>query len=525
MDSLLPLEGPASRPKLKAAPNDAKPREDGGAEAFEAALADASEEPTRADTDTLTKDAELLTDSPIVSALGNKAEANEVSKFDLGETGADPRSADVELLQQDVRAAATAQADTPIDINAVAQNTTRSEGDSALPDVTPPDIAKGDPKPQTTPAEILARADAIEATNSERRSLADTDAAVPPASDPQKLAAPAQAESETRTEVPVRETVQADITVPKEAAKTAPNAAPIAQTQTAETAAKTAPASEPAARTDLEAAPDAPVKTETAFAEAPNERLTPTPVLTDAPTAPADVDPRIQPVANDPAAETVLTAKADVDSKGVSDAQLAADAQLNKQTANLTANALSGEGGKPVELATAAVSTASSAPATSIQSTIATPAGMQAQQAVLVASPSDIPEIVSRVQAGGSEDGDQRVLVRLDPPELGKVSIDFKFDAQGLQHVTITAETPEAIKRLREMHFELVQGLEQSGLSGQDMTFRQETPNQTDPRQWASNAVDEPGQATRDADLRIAMDTLSGTTGHRDASGRLNIRL
>lgn len=76
-------------------------------------------------------------------------------------------------------------------------------------------------------------------------------------------------------------------------------------------------------------------------------------------------------------------------------------------------------------------------------------------------------------------DNSDRIVVQLDPPELGRVAIDFKFDAQGLQTVTITGESPEALKQLRLMHFELVQALEEHGLSGSDLTFEQSTSQQS----------------------------------------------
>ncbi len=76
-------------------------------------------------------------------------------------------------------------------------------------------------------------------------------------------------------------------------------------------------------------------------------------------------------------------------------------------------------------------------------------------------------------------DNSDRIVVQLDPPELGRVAIDFKFDAQGLQTVTITGESPEALKQLRLMHFELVQALEEHGISGSDLTFAENSSQQS----------------------------------------------
>ena len=110
----------------------------------------------------------------------------------------------------------------------------------------------------------------------------------------------------------------------------------------------------------------------------------------------------------------------------------------------------------------------SAAPAT------ATPPSAPPPQApVIIAPPSDIVRIVSETLATDGAIDQNTIEVQLDPPELGRVSIDFRFEGQSLQAVTITADTPEAIRRLREMHFELVQTLEQEGLSSQDMTFQQ----------------------------------------------------
>lgn len=104
--------------------------------------------------------------------------------------------------------------------------------------------------------------------------------------------------------------------------------------------------------------------------------------------------------------------------------------------------------------------------------------GMQAH-ASMVATPPEVVDIIQSRIAGN--EGSERITVQLDPPELGRVSIDFKFDAQGLQHVTVTGDTPEALKQLRQLHFQLTQALEQNGLTAQDMSFRQNNSQQGQP--------------------------------------------
>lgn len=108
----------------------------------------------------------------------------------------------------------------------------------------------------------------------------------------------------------------------------------------------------------------------------------------------------------------------------------------------------------------------------------------------ITASPTEVVGIISDTLATAEQQKD-RVIVQLDPPELGRISIDFKFDAQGLQHITITGETPEAIRQLRAMHSELVQALEQNGLTEQSMTFRhkhsQNSGDQRELANWRTN--------------------------------------
>ncbi|PKP83100.1 MAG: hypothetical protein CVT79_03375 [Alphaproteobacteria bacterium HGW-Alphaproteobacteria-18] len=142
--------------------------------------------------------------------------------------------------------------------------------------------------------------------------------------------------------------------------------------------------------------------------------------------------------------------------------------------------------------------------------------------AMLTATATQLPEIVARATSDGQDD---RIMVQLDPPELGRVSIDFKFDAQGLQHVTITAESPEAMRQLRLMHFELVQALERNGLTGQNMSFQHQAPQQNEG--WGENAklagtrFDTP--ALTGTGLMIAAD--SNPNRQIASSGRLDIRL
>jgi hypothetical protein len=99
---------------------------------------------------------------------------------------------------------------------------------------------------------------------------------------------------------------------------------------------------------------------------------------------------------------------------------------------------------------------------------------------VPLAAPSEINSIILNALKNGAEPREQ-LIVQLDPPELGRVAIDFKFDAQGLQQITVTSENPEALRRLRELHFELTEALKEHGLSEQNLTFRQQADDQSNP--------------------------------------------
>lgn len=177
-----------------------------------------------------------------------------------------------------------------------------------------------------------------------------------------------------------------------------------------------------------------------------------------------------------------------------------------------TSSALSGSLGGPLSQSSAGVQPTTNPAAPQLVPT----------HTALIATSAQLPDIVARATANGQEDS---IVVQLDPPELGRLSIDFKFDAQGLQHVTITAESPEAMRQLRQMHFELVQALERNGLSSQNMSFQHQNPQQNEG--W--------GQQAKFSNTHFDSPALSGgghviaadSNPHRQiaSSGRLDLRL
>ncbi|KJS34533.1 MAG: hypothetical protein VR74_19820 [Hyphomonas sp. BRH_c22] len=152
------------------------------------------------------------------------------------------------------------------------------------------------------------------------------------------------------------------------------------------------------------------------------------------------------------------------------------------------------------------------------------PTGFTQTHALITATPAEVVDVISDSLAS-PDDRKNRIVVQLDPPELGRVSIDYKFDSQGLQHVTITGESPEAMRQLRLMHFELVNALEKQGLSGQNMSFQQQQaqqdPGQQTPRNGRIDA-DIAGNQELSAPVLVAAQTSRpGST----SSGGLNIKL
>lgn len=175
------------------------------------------------------------------------------------------------------------------------------------------------------------------------------------------------------------------------------------------------------------------------------------------------------------------------------DADVKTRTQLPTLSAALDAKALATQGNDVSATNISTDFTASTATQTSTSATQAASIPLRAAPLSTPAmiAPADIPNIMTQTLSSPDKQT-ERVIVQLDPPELGRVSIDFKFDGGTLQAVTITGETPEALRQLRTMHFELINSLEQQGLSGSDLTFsHQQFSDQTE-QTAPYSAFDEP---------------------------------
>jgi hypothetical protein len=156
--------------------------------------------------------------------------------------------------------------------------------------------------------------------------------------------------------------------------------------------------------------------------------------------------------------------------------------------------------------------------------TVPMPNGLTQTNALISATPAQVVDVISD-SLTSPEDRKNRIVVQLDPPELGRVSIDYKFDSHGLQHVTITGESPEAMRQLRLMHFELVNALEKQGLSSQNMSFQQQQAQQ-DPSQQAPRTNRLEADMTGNRELTVpALIASQISQPGSTSSGGLNIKL
>jgi hypothetical protein len=135
----------------------------------------------------------------------------------------------------------------------------------------------------------------------------------------------------------------------------------------------------------------------------------------------------------------------------------------------------------------------------------ATPGMTPVAPSIPVASPNELTGIIMNALQNGM-DPQEQLIVQLDPPELGRIMIDFKFDAQGLQQITVTSENPEALKRLREMHAELTAALRDRGLAGDNLSFQQNTQDRPQ-TSWGALARSEQELVFAASDDRRARDS------------------
>jgi hypothetical protein len=142
----------------------------------------------------------------------------------------------------------------------------------------------------------------------------------------------------------------------------------------------------------------------------------------------------------------------------------------------------------------------------------ALPVGAPSEAAVAAANARMIAEAIA---LGTMRD---RIELRLDPPELGRVSIDMTMDGNTVS-ATVSAERPETLDLLRR-HVDMLQReLGASGFGSADIGFADRRAGGQG-REGLPDGAPEP--SLQPVPPRLPVDVL---TRAREASGRLDIRL
>lgn len=89
-------------------------------------------------------------------------------------------------------------------------------------------------------------------------------------------------------------------------------------------------------------------------------------------------------------------------------------------------------------------------------------------QAALGPAPAPAVQIVAAIKKERAGSG---VEVRLDPPEMGRVRIDFTMESAEAVKAVLTAERPETLEHLRRNMDDLLTQLKQAGFSAVDLEF------------------------------------------------------
>jgi len=126
------------------------------------------------------------------------------------------------------------------------------------------------------------------------------------------------------------------------------------------------------------------------------------------------------------------------------------------------------------------------------------------------------PAVRDVAQAVLSARDGERVALRLDPPELGRVIIDIAL-ADGAVSATVSAERPETLDLLRRHAEALQRELMAAGFQSADLAFGGRNARSGDDAQ--------PGAVADDADAAPIPAAAPAAGPARVAGGRLDLRL
>lgn len=217
--------------------------------------------------------------------------------------------------------------------------------------------------------------------------------------------------------------------------------------------------------------------------------------------------------------------RADAPSMEIDSADTAALSAISAEQTSTNKLVATHDKGAPVDAAAMVMTAGTPQPAVTQSAAPIAPPVMNPTNALVSATPAEVVDILSDSLASPDEKKNH-VHIQLDPPELGRVSLEFKFDTHGLQHVTIVGETPEAMRQLRLMHFELVNALERQGLSSENMSYQQQQTPQNQGQQAGRDSStpqrNASGQTSRALPDLVAQNTIQSRP---TSSARLNIKL
>ena len=116
--------------------------------------------------------------------------------------------------------------------------------------------------------------------------------------------------------------------------------------------------------------------------------------------------------------------------------------------------------------------------------------------------------------------GESKLEVRLDPPELGRVTLGFERDGAHLVRAVVTADTPDTLDLMRRNADILQRALEDQGLSNLDLQFADTSGRENAPESSNDNARVF-SLATEDETMAVS----APTQGNGLVNGRLDRRL
>ena len=205
-----------------------------------------------------------------------------------------------------------------------------------------------------------------------------------------------------------------------------------------------------------QAAPDAAVPAADSGAAAPPPASTPAPAI--APAAPANAElPAAKPVTAAPAGPALEAA-------APSPARQKSGPVMAEPASDAPDNALGATQPKAAAAAWVPVGVPAGVPVPTAPRAAEAPAAAVATQA---APAQQVAVVVSQLV---SRPGAHRVVLQLQPDDLGHIQVSIERTAAGATHVALTADRPETLRALQQDHAEIARALDRAGVPPEQRT-------------------------------------------------------